>query len=225
MNETGLRLFQMKEGSGSISSTLTLTLKLTLKTNPYTQNSHNTHMKTTLTYFFTGLLFLLAGCQLDEPLDKKVNDMDALPEITYEGKNILACKVNGQRFLSEPEFHVMGTLKPSFTIYQPNDTMLIVDATDFNNMYQSDIIMTSLYRKGQKEFDINFSYDFRKTSFDSGDLPFGHEYDQLLTSEPYYLKLLHLDDKIAVGVFGFSAVNAFGDTVRITEGRFDIGRD
>lgn len=179
-------------------------------------------MKTTRTLLMACLMLLLFGCKLDEPLDKQVFDMDALPEITYEGSNVLACRVNGEIFLSKTTMAIPITHEPSFTVY--NDHLLVIMAKDFARMYESSIMLTANYVSGLTDLELVHFHEPWQTDFQDS-RNFTHGRYKKIDSEPSSLKILYIDDKIAVGTFAFTAVSERGDTVRITDGRFDIARD
>lgn len=166
------------------------------------------------------MMALMFSACVDEPI--VVPDEDALPEITFEGKNVLACRVNGRLFNSKTKASFGGTVKPSFAIGARG--FVLIEGSDYENAPQSGIVMASNYKDGQKEFNLDYYWPPFETTFYEWAGASEVLYRKI-DSEPHHLKLLHLDDKIAVGTFAFTAVSENGDTVRITDGRFDIARD
>jgi hypothetical protein len=70
-------------------------------------------------------------------------------------------------------------------------------------------------------YDLGFrSASFRTYFIDNSAL--GGKQFSLLESEPHQMEILYEDDNIIAGTFYFTAVSEDGDTVRITDGRYDL---
>jgi hypothetical protein len=59
-------------------------------------------MKNTIfkSFIVLGIFFGITSCS--EKVEQPKSNERTLPEITFEGKQILACHVNGELFISEP---------------------------------------------------------------------------------------------------------------------------
>jgi hypothetical protein len=142
----------------------------------------------------------------------------SLPPITQEGKNTFGCKINGKNWVpggdlgwggQGPLFAEYSTMYESFNIaansnYDGNKTSIIINASwnGKSSTIKEDYVSIFFADKG-KMWQYNF-------------IPF----ETNLTS----VKITKLDtiNKIVAGQFHFMIKTSATDTIKVTEGRFDV---
>lgn len=143
-------------------------------------------------------------------------DQDELPPVTMEGKNTFGCLVNGKFFVSKGRIGNVGTYAEV--------------------QYAQDTIGVNLYAMNS-ETDQSFVFSF----YDSPDLLESKRYELpeytvfYSTKDCDYridnlingwiaLSKYDINAQIISGTFEFTAYSPnCGDTIRVTDGRFDIG--
>ncbi|KAA3633137.1 MAG: hypothetical protein DWQ02_13655 [Bacteroidetes bacterium] len=166
------------------------------------------------------LLFILLIPLLASQCEKENEMIPELPPITTEGKNTFGCRVNGEIWLPEAPWDLMGggALNPYYNIHVGGLNIAATKEISDTDIYQSislsgnDIWDTGEFNYNHAkylDFDISFCSDYR---FD------------LDTTLGDKLKIIHLDteNRIISGTFEFTAINEDCDPVVITDGRFDV---
>lgn len=162
---------------------------------------------------------------------KPGNPVDQLPPETQIGANTFGCLIDGKVFLPKGR----GGVNPILTSYcqyiftdyskgyffqvsandfsNPNQTYSVTINTDSIPVSVGTRILTSPTIKGEASgrylyIDPNFQlHDYRTSTPYQGELII-KKFDEI--------------NQIASGTFWFNAVNATGDTVHVTDGRFDM---
>ena len=175
-------------------------------------------MKKSILLLASILIFLAASCGDD---DEKLTT-DQLPPATMIGANTFGCKVNGEVWIP----HVEGAPFWESPIYAKHDRwwpdcdQLFISATrKFHN--QADIsqeITLNVWCPKIGENNLTPSKGSYRDLRNCG-------YYNIDTLSPYTMNITKLDtiNNIASGTFELTVINAdCNDTVRITEGRFDV---
>ena len=177
---------------------------------------------------YTSLFFLLtaARCNKDkEPIDQ-------LPAETQEGKGTFGCLIDGKIFI--PKKGSFTGTPPLISYYQhltPGDSGYVfsISAADLSisdnvkgitvgagglKIYQGQsIVLTSGDKigegRGQYTGESRYTQDYYYTNNNG------------LTGI-LHIKMFDEALQIVSGTFYFNATNSLGDTVRVTEGRFDL---
>jgi len=164
-------------------------------------------------YFLVILLSIISSCQ-------KESEIPTLPPITMEGKNIMACKINGELFISKGVPTYLNNLGVTFGRYLNSDNSRFYRIyANVNKPYHS--ISLYLYDYNSKD-TLYFGGDANLNEAKYyNDVNYGNTYR---THSNVSGKLIILKDDIDIisGTFEFEAVNEWYDTVKVTEGRFDI---
>jgi hypothetical protein len=169
-------------------------------------------------YACTLAVLLLLGC------DKGPD----LTPVTQEGKNTFSCKVNGKVWIPDGNSDLFVTIRPiagGFTKNIVNDTINIYIYTRKSNGEGVDLYLRSA-EPGIHSLNYttrSYEYSFYPHNYGSFRRKDGHE---LITSAAYsgWVKLTtaNVVSGIIAGTFEFTAGNPQGESVRITEGRFDV---
>lgn len=183
-------------------------------------------MKTLVSLFaFSIMLF---ACTEKEIPSKKDSDKvileenDSLSDLTFEGANTLTCLVNGKKFSAKPKSSLIGVFKPNLSIYY--DSVLLIQALDRETLSGNQLTLTAHMNPSAFAFPLYYLESLWYTRYI--DLQGDSEKEfRIIDSEPNYLRIIAMDSEIVVGTFAFTAVSENGDTVRISDGRFDIARD
>jgi hypothetical protein len=155
---------------------------------------------------------LLLGC-----------NKEALPPLTYEGKNVFACRINGKTFVTQGK---------SGGILNFGGIRCIFNRSD------SGVILSAQLQKPRHDFSFRFKY--MGTTFPStitDDYPYrAYYYDysggsalpgsgttyQTDSTHSGTLTITYYDGKVLAGIFEIDMVNGNGELVHITDGRFDV---
>ena len=157
------------------------------------------------------LSLLLASCRTDE---LELAPIDRLPPATRSGEYTFGCLVNGEAFVPE-------TTRDITAIYQWGILQLSAEAEVDSSDPGISIDIYSPIEKG-RSYDLT-NEPFEDVLFDegggSGSCRYGPE-NTLLGS----LTITHFDsiDFIISGTFEFTTATEGCDTIRVTDGRFDI---
>ena len=150
------------------------------------------------------LWFILASCE-------------KLPPETAKGRDIVACKVNGEIFRSKEKKFFLG---PSFGAGAAvGDTLLIIKGSRYhNNNVIEEYLSIYIYNfSGSGIYNIGGLTD--NIAVYRGNIGFFDRHDQ---STGGWLNIKVFDDEIIAGTFEFKAKDMDGIIGDITEGRFDI---
>jgi hypothetical protein len=158
------------------------------------------------------IAFVFSQCK-KEPVNP--NTDDGLPPATQTGANIFACKVNGQNWIS-------GKSSPDLGVSITSDTLAIkgtYHSIGVETIYL--LIKENLQQDVAYDVNINNSITYTTTRLcNSGTINFYNYH-----SNEGQVKLSKLDrtNKIISGTFFFNIIRQnCGDTLRFTNGRFDI---
>lgn len=167
---------------------------------------------------YLNLLLLLTltaceGCKKDEPKPK--TELEKLPPITQDGKNTFGCLVNGKAYVplsfDSRAVYQLGILQVFGNLFKPFRTIALVIRETNNGLLG------------------NISYDLNKFPDSSGEASF--EMNELISctykpedclSGRATLSKIERKNYIVAGTFDFTTVSQACDTLRITNGRFDI---
>ena len=143
---------------------------------------------------------------------------DELPSITSEGKNTFGCLVNGKLWLPKGSFNVPKTSADYTSGY-----FLAFSARSENARFRFTV---------EEPIMINNRYDLTDTTHvranytdrSDDDLCFYEDYHVLSGSLEITKFSLQNQNKVLSGTFEFTTYNPdCSDTIKVTEGRFDIG--
>jgi len=156
-------------------------------------------------------LLTAAGCNEDDPSSK--DPIDQLPPPTQEGKNTFGCLVNGEAWVTK-------TSIDASSFYQGN--ILFISAGVTEREREQDISFTI-----EDEFLSTGTYNLKSSNRMKGLLYNQTENCDYKTFDPQSgeltISLLDFNKFIIAGSFEFEAVSVdCQDTVRVTEGRFDL---
>jgi len=200
-------------------------------------------MKTNPIPLFTVLLLLVfsyLGCYRDEDGVIRQKRPTELPPITTEGKNTFGCLVDGELLVPYP-IKLIGkdNFVKSFGINEDLEGFLQVGATMKGETgYESRSVSLNLLSRVFDEGEYVLYTD--STTYNSSGFPNNIDYVRVrITDESGNatfdswrvpnpdcgrLNVLRLDtlSRIIAGTFYFDAVNKEGDTIKVTDGRFDL---
>lgn len=150
---------------------------------------------------------------------------DELPAITTEGKNTFGCKVNGEVFRNFGSNFYFRDLKVRRNSAALGDFSLHASQTTRMHGGESEITSIDFY----SIFTTEGEHPFTEASMYSDPSIFCHPNNNVFerdTASPASLNILRLDtvNFIIAGTFEFVLTHPEcpGDTIRITEGRFDV---
>ena len=148
------------------------------------------------------LWFILASCE-------------KLPPETAKGRDIVACKVNGEIFKSkEKKFFLGASFGASATIM---DTVIYIKGSRYHRNENNEMIFIVLY-----DFRGVGSYFLGGVTINSASYSGENIYNTHYPSTGGTLIVKKFDNKIIAGTFEFTGQNTDGIIGDITEGRFDI---
>jgi hypothetical protein len=162
------------------------------------------------------LIFFLQDCNLFDSATKK----EVLPSLTQEGKNTLGCVVNGKVWLPKGND---GTSNLSLS-YDPNYafgtlnlfTYRITDNVDQSLGFYSDSLKTTgSYLLDNPERQAASFTDLKISCSYDKDLDVYHSGELIITR-------FDLQNQIISGTFEFTVARPGCDTIKVTQGRFDI---
>ncbi len=171
------------------------------------------------TYNYITLSLLLAltaceGCKEDAPKPK--TELEKLPLATQEGKNTFGCLVNGKAW-------VAPTSTDAIAVYQLG---FIQISGKRNKPFQQ--ISMSIYEKnngelGTMSYPLNkFPDSFADASFQKDDLTSCEYESKNSLSGTVSLSKIDRTNYVVSGTFNFITISKGCDTLKITNGRFDI---
>jgi hypothetical protein len=163
------------------------------------------------------LVTLFAGCS-----QETIEPEPQLPPITKKGLNTFGCLVDGELFLYEDVFELFVHSNILYDVYR--DSVLEISAKDRPS--NSSIYIETIYHRGQKTVDLynpNALAEGKITQYINHSKKFGGARYFIIENDLGSLKLIRDDDIAIVGTFSFDVIGEDrGDTIHITEGRFDI---
>lgn len=138
-----------------------------------------------------------------------------LPPLTTEGKNVMGCKLNGavhiysgKRSFSNPNGVNYDNLVERVVIYADNSNY-------------TDAVNISIIKGFGLVVDIPYYFASETSGNYAQYLPSSANF--ITGSNSGWIRFVRLDTEVAAGTFEFTAYHN-DDSVKITEGRFDISR-
>jgi hypothetical protein len=155
--------------------------------------------------------------------------VDTLPAVTAEGKNTFGSLVNGKVFIPRGN---IGPANPG-AYYDPNAnggsfnlSMTRFDPGDsIRRSFQiiaSNLNKTGAYPVTTPKKDVVFTYSRLRISTNTGCEYFGMDAEHVKQEGQLVITKLDTEQKIIAGTFTCTLITAGCDTVRMTEGRFDM---
>jgi hypothetical protein len=168
------------------------------------------------------ILILVSSMLLFNCKDEVAIPEPQLPPITKKGLNTFGCLVDGELFLYEDQFDFIVDTKIKYTVLR--DSVLEILAKDHSR--NTSIYMETIYHYGQKTIDLynpNAHAQGRITQYINFAIKLGGSRYFILKNNLGKLRLIRDDDIAIAGTFSFDAIGEDrGDTIHITQGRFDI---
>ncbi len=169
---------------------------------------------------FVAFLFLLTASECKKPKQLTPDNPYGLPNATQTGANIFACRLNGQNWISKSSIFNLGGGITKDTLYAHGSNP--ISSTYYE---QFDIAITD-FVTGRNFFMLNDTtrrfakFSTNKPCFLNAS-GYGIGYGKNYTGE---LSLTKVDtvNKILSGTFWFNIKTDYCDTLKITDGRFDI---
>lgn len=173
---------------------------------------------------------LLCFTQVTCKKEKHKSPLEVLPAITQEGKNTVGCLINGEAYIPKgfiqytPNFHVV--VDPT---YKNGDFSLRTVRLDRKKDERLYLTINSDSIRSVGTYVINDTGNTRSL-LSKGDASLSKVYCNVHYNGTYhrkgFLKITKYDMQkgIVSGEFEFSMVNrdcGFGDTIKVTNGRFD----
>ncbi|MFA0961458.1 hypothetical protein AB9P05_06605 [Roseivirga sp. BDSF3-8] len=164
--------------------------------------------------FFIVALLILPGCFLfggndDNPAPAPIPPIEQLPPITTEGKGTFGCLVNGEAFVSY--------YPNALADYSAWESLII--KSDFRSLDASISIRIEPYNREE----IRFISPDGAMQFGMGNAEEACDYREVDNIEGWVeVSDFNPFDEYVSGTFEYTAVNEMCDTVRVTDGRFDL---
>jgi len=178
-------------------------------------------MKKCLLFFTMISLMALAinGCKKSK--DPEPDNPYGLPNATQEGKNIFACRVNGENWIAEKKFgyFIEVVMRDTFLLIRGSKQddeierytiRMNNESVESNRKYLLNDTLkryAEFYATGSECFNANLGYGSVRS--------FAHEGELLLTK-------VDTIQKIVSGIFWLNILTDHCDTMKVTDGRFDI---
>ena len=174
---------------------------------------------------YSYLLFVLSFTLLAPSCKKQpVDQLSLLPPATQTGANTIGCLVNGAAFVPKSSGIVLGTpFKSQYSFTAQGYVFYIAggnrgsDGTVSNVSIQTDSLKIS-------EGEILLLSKYATPGMASGAYAYNSTSYQTNANVTGALTITHLDtiNLIVSATFHFNAISKEGDTVKITDGRFDV---
>ena len=176
----------------------------------------------------TSLLLIMAFIALTSSECKKSkfdpNSDNGLPPATQVGQGVFACKVNGQPWISESGLRNMGG-------GLQGDTLSAFGTVDLEDgpIEHYQVILLGVYDSSRQVYELNNTTNayavYRRTRGEqcfniAGG--FGGVISKKITGGRLTITKADPSAKIIAGTFSFAVPTDYCDTLRVTEGRFDI---
>jgi len=182
----------------------------------------NTHL---LVLVIVAFLMSMGSCKKDPVTPSNPHDPNTLPPLTHEGKNTFGCLVNGEVWVAYAPSSIGGTvaMEGSYTTstgrFYLKGTKKINESNIFENVR---IRCLDVYSVG--EYNINVPHDQVIGFSDyNGNHNCGTYYNIESSTGTISITYFSISQGIISGTFEMNLINSScpGDTIRITEGRFD----
>ena len=152
------------------------------------------------------LALVIGGC-------KKEDEIDALPKATQSGQHTFGCLVDGKAF---------GPLPPQGINFSKRDPLEA-------SVYRTDLLVSA---RGNGYVDFALRNAFKPGTYPLGETQTGSYGSRRTSAVDYNTDVAHTGTvtltridrvaKVAAGTFQFTGVSRDGQTVAVTEGRFDV---
>ena len=167
------------------------------------------------------LTLLSSSCKKEH-----VNQLSLLPPVTQTGANTFGCLVNGQALVPGGPLFSMGHTQCNY-IYTAGGFNLNVEA---DNQNSNDFIKQVIVRTESLAVAQGQTLVFKIAHNGNADALYAEITNSLdniyltnsLVSGQLTITKLDQTNQIVSGTFYFNAVNSTGDTVKVTDGRFDM---
>jgi hypothetical protein len=169
------------------------------------------------------LIILSSSCK--KHVIKPVDQLSLLPPATQTGARTFGCLVNGQAFVPKDRSIIEGPLLQCNYIFLNGGYYFLLALVNSNNglvqgvrvatdslaIAQGQSYKFAIYRKGNADAAYNLTGTQNRSYVTN-------------TTVSGYLTITKLDPimQIVSGTFYFKGINAPGDTVNVTDGRFDM---
>jgi hypothetical protein len=164
--------------------------------------------------FYIALLILM--CISCSGRDDEIKQEKVLPKITLAGLDRAGCLVDGRVFLSNNLDNPGLFNDPRLDYSRYSDTFITISLSEVSEYERIEIVVHN--PAIQEEHSLFQEDKDNNTRFENGAKRYF-----MVSDLPGTLKFMRNDDSVAAGVFSFQAVlKGGGDTIHITEGRFDI---
>jgi hypothetical protein len=168
------------------------------------------------------LIVLIVSCSLlfiQSCKDKDLSVEPSLPQFTRDGKNTMGCYVNGEMFIADYYHTGWGTGYSIEATLSPENELSIY-SLDLD-MNKSEIELNVIYKDSLGTYKLEDPIIGNTTSFVDFSF-FGGKQFWVDKNNPGKLTITRITDEFVSGTFKFTGVSQEGDTVRITDGRFDV---
>ena len=154
---------------------------------------------------------------------------DKLPPETQVGANTIGCLVNGQIFTPKKSFLSSGYQCYYQQLFAGDSGLVFLvsgaDLSNSSNIKDISIGISGVKIKQGLQIPLTDGTQIGngRGQYTGGNVQYEYIYytTKILTGMMYIKKFDEINN-IAAGTFWFTAVNSFGDTARVTEGRFDV---
>jgi hypothetical protein len=170
----------------------------------------------------------LASSSCKKHIVKPADQLSLLPPATQTGANTFGCLVNGQAYVPKNRSILEGPIMQCNYIYLRGGYYFNVSGGNDNSTAATAILVQtdSLFVKEGQPLILR---EYATPGAASGTYAYGAAGNSGVvyhTNQSYngQLNVTHLDTikQIVSGTFYFTAINDKGDTVKITDGRFDM---
>jgi len=182
-------------------------------------------MKNILLY--TLVLLAAISCK-EEP--KLAPNKWALPPHTSEGANTFGCLIDGEPFVADREaIPYMGGDQWNMHAYYTDSMQFELFSEDIDKKRSSLKLLIQTKKPivltNGESYDLYDETNYPETRYLDYSYFGGRPY-RVIESEPQWVKITSFrENEYVAGTFQFTGVSSEGDTVRITDGRFDIAID
>ncbi|MEX0966905.1 MAG: hypothetical protein WD077_06680 [Bacteroidia bacterium] len=164
------------------------------------------------------LATLINGCKKDLPEPQ-------LPPYTQEGKNIFACKINGEVFVAEGVMD-KNTMSPKGTdnnyMVWGNDTIVEIRAVE-KKPTEASVSVDFVYTLIKDTFELNQKENsVARISIPVENYVFAESIFKTTDEHKGWVQVKYFQNNILAGTFEFTAIDDRGEIIHVTDGRFDF---
>lgn len=153
---------------------------------------------------------------------------ETLPPITMEGKNVVACYINGELYIYEGEYVGGWSSKGNWAKYIIDFNSLTINSKA-NEPLKASIWLKIRPIEGQLVYELNqFERSIASVRLWVDDHTFADSEYKTNAEYKGHLELLKFrhgeadGNNFVAGTFSFDAIDSRGDVIEVREGRFDI---